>query len=53
MLISTHTIQALNRERRRRTTKVSHRKDTERVDGDRSDAAPSAALTVPAAAVAR
>lgn len=53
MLISTHTMQALDQERRRRTTKVSHRKDMEQVDGDRSDAAPSAALTVPSVAVAR
>ena len=53
MLISTHMIQALHGERRRRTTKVSYRKATEQVDGDRSDAAPSAALSARSVAVAR
>ena len=44
MLISTHTMQALDRERQRRTSKISNRKPAERIDGDRSTAAPSAVL---------
>jgi hypothetical protein len=53
MLISTYTMQALHGERRRRTTKVSYRKATEQVDGDRSDAVPSAPLAARSVAVAR
>jgi len=42
MLMSTHTMQALNE--RRHQIKITNRKPAERIDGARSNAAPSAVL---------
>ena len=51
MLMSTHTMQALNE--RRHQIKISNRKPAERIDGDRRNAAPSAVLVTRPVTVGR